>query len=168
MTRSENEPLIPTWKVHARASDYEWIGHLVAYWEVALDPISDNYTPSETDAKRLLELWAKRALKEYPNGLIPIHWFVKCVGEGKLELMPFQFKHLSGALRDEDFLIRFSWPIHVETEEPLNWLKLPVVDKLWAEQRADKGGFIQQATGWKPSILQPYVYLPALTRTIRN
>jgi hypothetical protein len=33
----------------------------------------------------------------------------------------------------------------------MNWLSLPVIDKLWNETRADEGGFIQQATGLKPS-----------------
>ncbi|NER28870.1 MAG: hypothetical protein F6J89_14840 [Symploca sp. SIO1C4] len=62
-----------------------------------------------------------------------------------------------------DFLNYFTSPVHFKTGEPLNWLSLPVVDKLWNNQRADKGGFIQEATGWKPSILQPFVYLRALT-----
>jgi hypothetical protein len=45
----------------------------------------------------------------------------------------------------------------------MNWFMLPVVDKLWNSERFDKGGFIQEATGWKPSILQPCIYLPTLT-----
>ena len=48
--------------------------------------------------------------------------------------------------------------------ERLNWLLLPVEDKLWNAKQANKGGFIQEATGWKPSILQPFVYLPALLK----
>ncbi len=43
----------------------------------------------------------------------------------------------------------FTRPKDPETREPLDWLSLPVVDKLWNSQRAHKGGFIQQATGWK-------------------
>jgi len=39
---------------------------------------------------------------------------------------------------------------------------LPIADMSWNDERADKGGFIQEATGWKPAILQPYLYLPAL------
>jgi hypothetical protein len=34
--------------------------------------------------------------------------------------------------------------------------------------RADKGGFIQEHTGWKPSPLQPVVYVPALRDAIRG
>ena len=63
---------------------------------------------------------------------------------------------------DEDFLTFFSWPMHAVTGQPLNWHSLPVVDQYWNASRADKGGFVQEATGWKPGILQPHVYLPTL------
>jgi len=32
----------------------------------------------------------------------------------------------------------------------------------WNARRGDKGGFIQEATGWKPSILQPFVSVETL------
>ena len=75
--------------------------------------------------------------------------------------MPFQFDHKAGALPD-NFLTYYTWPISSLTGEPLNWLTLPVVDKLWNDGRADKGGFIQEATRWKPAVLQPFLYLPGL------
>ena len=75
--------------------------------------------------------------------------------------MPFQFNHFSGEA-EEDFLTVFTWPIDSATGARLNWLSLPVVDKFWNAEAARKGGFIQEATGWKPGILQPYVYLPSL------
>ena len=53
-----------------------------------------------------------------------------------------------------------------QSSQRLNWLEIPVRDKLWNPQRADKRGFIQQATSWKPSILQPYLDLPALTSAV--
>lgn len=157
---------IPTWKVRDRHSDYEWEGLIVAYWEVSLDPISDEYTPQEMDARELFNKWVKQACGKYPNELVPIFWFVQCEEHGKFEGMPFQFKHFPGM--DEDFLTFFTWPINSVTGEWLNWLTLPVVDKLWNSKRADKGGFIQEATQWKPAILQPYVYLPALTSALRE
>ena len=73
--------------------------------------------------------------------------------------MPFQHENLCPT----NFLDYYSSPIDCETGEKLNWLALPVEDKLWNSKCQNKGGFIQEATGWKPSILQPYVYLPALT-----
>ncbi|AGJ59507.1 MULTISPECIES: hypothetical protein [Streptomyces] len=45
--------------------------------------------------------------------------------------------------------------MNTETGEQLNWLRLPVVDQGWHATADDRGGFIQQATGWKPSPLQP-------------
>ena len=157
---------IPTWKVRNHRSDYEWEGLIVAYWEVSLDPINDEYTPQEIDARELFNEWVKQVRRKYPNELVPIFWFAQCEEQGKFAGMPFQFKHF---LRmDEDFLTFFRWPINSVTGERLNWLTLPVVDKLWNSKRANKGGFIQESTGWKPAILQPYVYLPALTSVLRE
>lgn len=141
-----------------------WRGPLHAVWEVAFDPMSDDYTPEEMPASDLLELWAKKVRDEYPDGLIPIHWFVVSEEAGKHETMPFQELHgmQKYEITKEDFLYFYHWPIEVATGEPVNWLRLHVVDKLWNARRADKGGFIQEATGWKPAILQPFVYLPSL------
>jgi hypothetical protein len=41
-----------------------------------------------------------------------------------------------------------------------------VKDLAWNQTTANKGGFIQEATGWKPSALQPHVYLPTLLHSI--
>jgi hypothetical protein len=158
---------IPIWKVRSLTSNYEWEGVLVAYWEVSLDPISDDYTPKEIDVRELFHKWERQVRKNHRNGLVPIHWFVECREEGKFNYMPFQFNHFSN-YSHEDFLTFFTWPVNPETGERLNWLTLPVADKLWNSRRADKGGFIQQATGWKPAILQPYVYLPALSSALQQ
>ena len=65
----------------------------------------------------------------------------------------------------EDFLSYYSWPVNSKTGERLNWLTLPVIDKRWVGKHGEKGGFIQEATGWKPAVLQPFVYLPSLLKT---
>ena len=158
---------IPTWKVRNRRADYEWEEAIVAYWEVSHDPISDDYTPQEIDARELFRKWVKQVRGKYPNELVPIFWFVQCEEHGMFEGMPFQFKHFPDML-DEDFLTFFAWPINSVTGERLNWLTLPVADKLWNSKCANKGEFIQEATQWKPAILQPYVYLPALTSALRE
>ena len=149
-----------SWKAESRRTDYTWEGSLKAYWEVALDPISDDFTPDEMAAEELLYMWAEQVSEHHPDGLVPISWYVQ-QGSGNIESMPFQH----GSYRDEqqdDFLTYFTWPVDSETGAPLNWLELPVVDKLWRPDDPSKGGFIQEATGWKPSILQPFVFLPAL------
>lgn len=153
---------IQTWRSHEDSS-YEAQGILMAYWEVDYSSISDNYTVQEISAMDLFKQWVELILKHYPNHLIPIYWSVECQECAEFEEMPFQFQHSPVAHSDEDFLSIYTHPTNSVTGERLNWLDLPVVDKLWNSKRADKGGFIQQATGWKPSILQPYVYLPALT-----
>ncbi|PGH48164.1 hypothetical protein [Streptomyces sp. Ru87] len=43
------------------------------------------------------------------------------------------------------------------TGEPLNWLRLPVLDRGWNDTVSSKGGFIQEVTGWKPAPLQTTV-----------
>jgi hypothetical protein len=149
-----------------RQSEGSWEGALVAYWEVDGDPISDDFTPDEINAKELLARWAKIVSAKYPDGAIPIWWFVDCEEEAKLAAFPFA-RHpesMPADLRDEALTI-WSWPEHVVTGERLNWLTLPVVDKLWHAGRSDKGGFIQEATRWKPSIAQPFLYLPSLLRS---
>ena len=156
-----------TWKVRHRQLGFEWEGVLVAYWEAALDPISDEYTPREIDAQDLFYEWVKQIKKKYPNNLVPIFWFVRCEEQGKFEYMPFQFDHFQSQ-QQENFLTFFTWPVNSITGEKLNWLTLPVIDKLWNSKRCDKGGFIQEATKWKPSILQPYVYLPSLTSVLHE
>jgi hypothetical protein len=46
--------------------------------------------------------------------------------------------------------------------EEINWLRLPVVDKLWRADRGDPGGFIQEETGFKPSPFQSALDLRVL------
>lgn len=149
------------WRVSAPKYNDEWEAELVARWEVSGDPISDNYTPDDISARDLFRLWADQVREEFADGLVPIYWSVRSPDAGKGAAMPFQHEHGEGRIK-EDFLTEFDWPLDPQTGERLNWLTLPVVDKRWNAQRADKGGFIQEATGWKPSVLQPYVYLPAL------
>ena len=125
--------------------------------------MSNNYTPEEISASSLFELWVKKAKNRFPNNLIPILWNV--IGkEIKTERMPFEFNNTPELGCSDDFLTFFTWPINSTTGEPLNWLTLPVVDKQWNTKHCFTGGFIQEATGWKPGILQPYVYLPMLEK----
>ena len=61
----------PTWVVKYLQRDGGWEGPLFAAWEVARDPISDDYTPDETSADKLLpDLRASRR-REISDDLIP-------------------------------------------------------------------------------------------------
>jgi len=153
------------WTFKSRESGYEHTDRLVAYWEVHRDPMSDEYTPAEIGASELFGKWARELKKELPDGLLAIYWSVRTPQRTIQEFMPFQFPHLA---LSEDFLTHFTWPVNSNSGDLLNWLCLPVVDKLWNRQQMEKGGFIQQATTWKPSILQPHVYLPSLVDSWRR
>lgn len=150
---------IRRWRFSNRQSGFEWIEPLHAYWEVAGDPISDEYDPNDTTSEELLALWARSAREKYPDGLVPIYWFVRTQTGSIGSLIPFQFPHLS---LHADFLTEFTWPTEEATGERLRWVTLPVIDKRWNRRSSSKGGFIQEATGWKPSILQPHLFLPSL------
>jgi hypothetical protein len=150
------------WRFSSLRSGYERTARLQAYWEVELDPMSDDDTPDEIGAIDLFRKWAARIQEGRTDPLIPIYWYVEAPDRAVLEGMPFQDpRNWGSATPPEDFLTHFTWPVD-SSGTPLNWLTLPVVDKRWNRTQADKGGFIQEATGWKPSILQPVIYLPAL------
>lgn len=111
-------------------------------WFLNWDSISDDYVPADISAPDLFSIWLKKVAKDGDD--LPISWWIPRYGESA----PFTGE-------DEDFLTFYTWPTHAITGERLNWLTLPILDKGWNEGRNDKGGFIQQVTGWKPSPLQP-------------
>lgn len=76
------------WRVEGRHGNVEWVGDLEAYWEVDLDPMSDDYTPDEISARDLFRMWEKRVSEKYPNGLVPIHWFVESQEHALFKYMP--------------------------------------------------------------------------------
>ena len=117
MTRDGNGR---TWRVRSRQHDFEWVGPLVAYWEVNLDPMSDDYTPSEIDAEELLRKWARQARERHPDEMIPIYWFVDSPGQGKFERMPHQpTRNAGGTSLDNDFLTFYTRPVDSNTDQRL-------------------------------------------------
>lgn len=146
------------WRVTRRIGG-SWTGKLEAYWEVDSDSLGAENAPHDMNATEMLAQWAGRAQQRHPDLLIPITWYVRGEGPGKIEVAPFQHGRNPD---DEDFLTFYDWPVDVRTGQRMEWLRLPVVDKPWNPHNGIKGGFIQEATGWKPSMLQPAVYLPSL------
>lgn len=134
------------WIVRSRRSGYERVMDLYLDWGVSGTSISDNYTPDEITASELLRLWTA----DYGTRFPPIYWFIPAVSESA----PFQ--------RDKpawgNFLDYYDWPRHAVTGERLNFNTLPVLDQNWSID-GEKGGFFQEATGWKPSPLQSDVDL---------
>ncbi|MGC4966292.1 hypothetical protein ACLQ2H_09765 [Streptomyces globisporus] len=138
----------------------------------AFSSIGDEYTPAEVSAESLWGQWVKevayRFHKEQPDqyrpGEVPIEWSVALPGARQIfDAAPHRptwrttpgLDRASDMYEREMFLAHYSHPVNAETEERLNWLRLPVMDLGWNANANHKGGFIQHATGWKPSPLQP-------------
>lgn len=143
----------PEWTYRSRKSDFTRTEPLELGWEVSGDPFSDNYTTAEISAHDLFDLWFRKHGAD-DDGLLPIYWSVLPVMEtAPLQPAPFD---------DVNFHTYWNDPVDLVTGEPINWMTLPVVDKGWNARQGDKGGFIQEATGWKPGALQPYVTAASL------
>ena len=137
----------------------ELVSPLWLYWEARNDFITDDYAPETATPAELWSAWRNHletagAWAE-PLGApwVDIYWGVR--GEAKAERAPFQAANAD----QPHFLSYYSWPVAEDSGEALNFLRLPVVDKLWRVGEPDKGGFIQEHTGWKPSAYQPYFSL---------
>lgn len=138
------------WLIRNKLGDGRRVGTLTLYWEVEGDPISDDLTPDEIGSLELFRRWRQR----YSDDVQKISWFVQ--GAQTHEFAPFQ--------GEQDWLTHYYWPVNADTGERANFLQLPVVDKLWRPGRADKGGFIQEALGWKPSPFQASADFAVLSR----
>ena len=144
MTSHLPYPSDTVWSYRSRLADFERRGPLYLSYEITGAPLSDEYTPGEASALDLWNLW-------YPqyaaSGEAGIWWSVRDDGSTGMgsESAPF------GDPGFDDFLTSYAWPQDARTGEPLNWARLPVQDRQWNAERDDKGGFIQELTGWKPS-----------------
>jgi hypothetical protein len=139
---------------------------LALHWESNGSTITDDYLPEEVSASELWRRWvdeyADRAHRDWPGlyrpGEVTILWSVTTPNvTGVFELAPHTADRRgtdSPLHRLEHFLTHYTDPVHAETGEPVNWARLPVLDRGWSTVRVDKGGFVQEATGWKPSPLQ--------------
>lgn len=152
------------WTFRSKVSGYENTQRLVLHWEPSGSPMSDDYLPSEASASELWEKWASEYCDQahqqrpdvYAPGQVPVYWFVTSVEGGTWEAAPHQNLPADFPLF-EDFLTHFTHPTREGRAEPINWNRVPVRDLAWNGRQADKGGFIQEATGWKPAPLQPFM-----------
>jgi hypothetical protein len=153
------------WRYINFESRFEHVSPLVLYWELDGDPMTDDWLVDEISAA---ELWTKWR-REYPKdravfdlfgpGAARIYWYVG--GASTFDGAPFQ-DHRGQRYPGSNFLDHFTWPVSAEDGTRVRWPALPVADKLWRTGRADKGGFIQELTGWKPSPMQPFISIPQL------
>lgn len=151
-----------------RNPEYTRVGTLEYVWELDGSSISDNYC-SDPDCEdyaspdQLLRIWLEwRKKRGENNSVADVYWGVHG-SRGTFEHAPFATG--PSAEWEEDFLTGYTWPVRVDTGERVRWPGLPVADSLWRGDHGspaaqmDKGGFIQELTGWKPSPLVPQVNL---------
>jgi hypothetical protein len=156
--RAQKEGSLPPPKYYTysnKHTGHEFREQLVLTYEIGGSPISDYYSPDETDAEELFNVWAAR-YGETEDGFQRIAWYVTTPGFSRvLEFAPYD------PIFESSFLTDFTWPVD-DDGQPLNWMTLPVQDLHWRIGQADKGGFIQEATGWKPGAMQDRVYMEML------
>ncbi|WP_392838726.1 hypothetical protein [Streptomyces sp. LN500] len=175
------------WTFAYKETGFTQTQELALVYDVSGSSVTDECDPAETSAQELWAAWVAAQVdtlhKEWPDlyrpGEVHISWGVTCPDENTIsEHAPHAKPHpgpnpknMSSSEREahrfiygdgedgyyEDFLTHFTHPVHVVTGERLNWLRLPVLDRGWNAAVANRGGFIQEATGWKPSPLQPTV-----------
>lgn len=155
----QSYPAGTPWTFTARRGGHTFTEELVLYAEPDGSSMTDDYLPEEADADQLWREWVDRYAVTYHQkhpdryrlGEVPIYWYVTRPSfSGVFEAAPFAPNVLS-----EHFLTHYTNPMNPETGERINWMRVPVLDRGWNKTTADKGGFIQEATGWKPSPLQP-------------
>jgi hypothetical protein len=173
---------VPVWSFTHHDSGYQHTVPLALVWEISHDWITDDYVPEETSAEEMWRIWLDAYPREeaaeaiFGPGARSIRWFVE--GPGHFEGAPgadtrveaemwrqsgdYTEAQTAEWLADSGFLRHFTWPVSPETGRRVAWKSLPVIDKLWRTSdwpplAWHKGGFIQEATGWKPGALQPYV-----------
>lgn len=167
-------PGVPNWTFTTRRGHHR-TGPLWLYWEVHCDPISDDWYVDDITPEELWRVWLTRDPRDveadatFGSGAFRILWCVE--GTGTFEAAPFQ-QHPRLTAPFGNFLTHYSWPVNPDTGEPLQWSRLPVIDKVWRTTNlptlsTTKGGFIQEATGWKPAPLQPYVNIHQLAAAAR-
>jgi hypothetical protein len=161
---SEGE-IIMNWNYIGRYGNQRH-GTLSLVWQLTGDSFSDDYLPEDIDAVSLLRRWVERYYPDetsermYGPGMVRISWWLRGSDGTGIERAPFS-PDTYGEPDREDFLGFYSWP-EDDQGRWCNFYTLPVEDRLWRRGRADKGGFVQEATGWKPSPMQPCVYIPGL------
>ena len=127
-------------------------GQFLARYEVSHADTLLDFEP-ELDAGDAFDRWAKKVLENNSSGLVKLDWLVEMPEQDfKPEFFPGQYEQ-----EGSDFLTYFSNPINEQTGQLLDWGTVPVKKLRWNKKQKDAGGFIEEATGWKPSLLQSHI-----------
>ena len=151
-------------------------GQLQLVYEVMGDPISDDYNARWESAEYVFNqwvdwydrIWSREKVKgsaRYPRQCVPISWFV--VGCAVFEAAQPTYLSLDGDHRCEWFGDFYTRPYSLRTGAPIKSMKeIPVEQKRWSPGLSHKGGFITEATGWRPFPLQRWVDLEQLQTSL--
>ncbi len=132
---------------------------LEAVWSIDFsEEVAQRYPPGQLSIETLFKLWFQEAHHYFFYDWVWIDWFIRCPEVGIIEPAPFQsrYQHHPGK---PSFLTKFTYPYDLDTHDRLQWSKVPVAPLMWTPEQWDSSGFIQQATQWRPGLLQPTVDL---------
>lgn len=175
-----------SWEWRSRSTGVLRRGPLNLHWKADGDEVGDSCSPMRFDASATWKLWvdelvqAGRFDKAAGPGWVRLYWFVRGLRIGTFATLrpdvaaglistPEVLERVPAGIlaANQAFLDHFTWPVNADTGSPVNWLQLPVADKSWTTDRTTTGGFIQEATGWKPAPLQPLIHLPTMALSAR-
>ena len=133
------------------------------YWEVNGDPITDDYYVEERSAQQLYRDWRRKVKSSRER----VYWYVE--GDGVFEsAQPGMYDvDVIDPSRDHWFGSYYQQPLEERSRAIVPLQCLPVIDKHWCSSAIGgevgmKGGFMQEATGWKPQPFQRWVDLDDL------
>ena len=165
------------WEWRSRSTGVVRRAPLYLHWKADGDEVSESCNPEEMDGPAVWRLWidtlvANNRLETIAGpGWVRLYWYVRGLRVGTFPTVPpdvagglFACTERSLMATHQAFLDYFTWPVHLVNRTPVNWLRLPVPDKYWNADRMSRGGFIQEATGWKPAPLQPFIHIPTMAR----
>lgn len=134
-------------------------GPMFAYYEVWLDPMTDDYLLEDISAHELYRQWSKKARAKWEK-YVPIFWYVD--GPGLFESHPYYSHDLC-----DEYDKHFTEPERLDGQS-FDWDDLAIVRKRWATgERIKKGGFIEQVTGgWRPDPHQMWADIDQLDRLV--
>lgn len=176
----------PIWEWRSRSTGVLRRGPLYLHWKADGDEVGHACDPAEIDAASVWALWLdKLAATDRLDtiagpGWVRLYWFARGLRVGSF---PTVSPDVAGDMlttpemvdtfnterflmaKHQAFLDHFTWPVEAATGMPVNWLRLPVPDKYWNTDRVSSGGFVQEATGWKPAPLQPFIHIPTMAQS---
>jgi hypothetical protein len=156
------------WTVENRDGKYTRDTTLWLEYEVAGSIMGDDYSLNDMSPDEMFREYVREftdskldSENDLPSGYAHITWSVIGKDLGP-ELAPFQPDRWPSMPEYEDYLTFFKWPVNAATGERADFLTMPVRSMQWNRTQRDRGGFIEEATGWKPAALQPCVFLPGV------